>query len=373
VREIKTFENHGGIKIRFCYAGRAYNITPVPGGRWDNPDDRAAADMVSRQIAADIHLGNFDLSLIRYGGNVRKIRRGLSDSQRELGERLDREARADILKIWQGYRAHRAPHLAPTTLAIDYGRRMNFLGDLPDRSLGSAPQIRDWVISHKPPAQARKILLQLSAACDWARESGLIEVNPFEGMSKKVRVVSDPDGEINPFTAQERDQIIAAFYASQYFSHYGRLVDFLFHTGARPSEALGLEWGDVSGNRLTFRRTFSEGHLKQGLKTQKKRTVTLSERMTALLSRKKTDSEIIFPAPEGGRINWGNFTARGWRAILSGLPEIDYRNPKQTRHTFISLQIAEGVSPAAVARYCGNSPATIYRNYLGAPRDWRPS
>jgi integrase len=135
-----------------------------------------------------------------------------------------------------------------------------------------------------------------------------------------------------------------------------------------------LEWGDLRGNKLTFQRTYSDGELSSRLKTQKKRTIILNERAIAALSTtEEKDSRYVFPSPEGKLIDWHNFANRAWPQVLGQFPEIEYRNPKQTRHTFITERILAGDSPADVSRYVGNSPGTIYKNYLGASRSYSPN
>jgi len=372
MREIKVFDNRGGIRIRFRVGGKTYNLSPIPGGKWDDLGDRTAAEIIARQIAADIHLGNFDPTLQRYGGGLRNVRRGLEESQRRLREVTTVRSGETILSIWGKYREFKRPLLAPTTLRIDYGRRMDWLDQFPQMGLGDAPQIRDWLLAHRAPSEARRCLSQLSVACCWAIESGLIESDPFAGMPQRIRKKREDPEEINPFTAQGRGRIIEAFQTSRFYQHYAPLVEFLFLTGCRPSEALGLEWRDLKGTRLTFRRTWSDGVLSPRLKTQKQRTIVLGERVAVLLREENKTDPIMFPGVEGGRIDWHNFANRAWRGVLSTLPEIDYRNPKQMRHTFISLQILGGVSPPDIARYCGNSPQVIYQRYLGASRDFIP-
>ncbi|WLT39530.1 hypothetical protein NON20_08635 [Synechocystis sp. B12] len=81
---------------------------------------------------------------------------------------------------------------------------------------------------------------------------------------------------------------------------------------------------------------------------------------------------LIFPSPDGEYISWNHFATRAWVGVLAEFPEIEYRNPKQTRHTFITERILAGDSPADVSRYVGNSPGTIYKNYLGASRSYSP-
>jgi integrase len=159
------------------------------------------------------------------------------------------------------------------------------------------------------------------------------------------------------------------------YPHYAPLARFIFATGCRPSEPLPLTWEDLKGDRLTFHQTYSDGELSGRLKTQKKRTITLNkEAIAALESASDPNNRVslIFPSPKGKKINWHNFANRAWAGVLGSLPEIEYRNPKQMRHSFITERILAGDSPADVGRYVGNSPGTIYRNYLGFSRDYSP-
>ena len=44
---------------------------------------------------------------------------------------------------------------------------------------------------------------------------------------------------------------------------------------------------------------------------------------------------------------------------------IEYRKPYQTRHTFITLALDNGLDAKDVARLVGNSPEVIYKHYAG--------
>ncbi len=48
---------------------------------------------------------------------------------------------------------------------------------------------------------------------------------------------------------------------------------------------------------------------------------------------------------------------------------IEYRKLYQTRHTFITLALENGLDAKDVARLVGNSPAVIYRHYAGNKRE----
>jgi integrase len=68
-------------------------------------------------------------------------------------------------------------------------------------------------------------------------------------------------------------------------------------------------------------------------------------------------------------IDFHNFRNRAWRTVLEGLPTIQYRKPYQTRHTFITLALENGMTVSDVARIVGNSPEIIYKHYAGNKRE----
>jgi integrase len=99
-------------------------------------------------------------------------------------------------------------------------------------------------------SQARRTLMQLSAACKWGIKHKLIEDNPFDGMYLELSATK-PVPPIS-FTVQERDQIIAAFETDSRpginYRHYAPFVKFLFWSGCRPCEAIGLRLSSVNAD-----------------------------------------------------------------------------------------------------------------------------
>jgi integrase len=68
---------------------------------------------------------------------------------------------------------------------------------------------------------------------------------------------------------------------------------------------------------------------------------------------------------------WHNFSNRAWRKVLESLPGIEYRNPYQTRHTFITLALkTQKVDLKDLANFCGNSPKIILERYAGITRNF---
>ncbi len=211
-------------------------------------------------------------------------------------------------------------------------------------------------------------------------KSGLIDTNPFQGMAVEIKLSKGRESEatdIHSFTREEREQIIQAFKSSRYYSHYAPLIEFLFFTGCRPSEAIALQWKHINDKFITIEQaiTYSETGLaqKSGLKTQERRRFPINGQLRSLLNLIKPEdlapNDYLFPSPEGKFIDLNNFRNRAWRAVLESLPGIEYRKLYQTRHTFITLCLEADIDAKDVARWVGNSPEVIYRHYAGNKRD----
>jgi integrase len=103
-------------------------------------------------------------------------------------------------------------------------------------------------------------------------------VEPHNPWVEVVRHVKVPPKQMpKPFTKEEIGAIIQAFRADRYYSHYTDFVEFLFGTGCRTSEAIGLRWGHLSDDCSTvwIGETLSRG-VRKPTKTNRARTITLT-------------------------------------------------------------------------------------------------
>lgn len=178
--------------------------------------------------------------------------------------------------------------------------------------------------------------------------------------------------DINPFSREERDLIIQTFASDPYYSHYTCYVRFLFFTGARPNEVIGLQWKHITPKYIRFEQgvVISEDGLvlKDGLKTQAKRSFPITDQVQEILLAVKQDTgssnpdDFIFVSPRGKFIDQHNFATRAWKSILKKC-QIPYRKPYQTRHTFISLCVEAHINSTAIARWTGTSSRMIDKHY----------
>uniref|UniRef100_B8HYI0 Integrase family protein n=1 Tax=Cyanothece sp. (strain PCC 7425 / ATCC 29141) TaxID=395961 RepID=B8HYI0_CYAP4 len=278
----------------------------------------------------------------------------------------------ELSGLWEKYAEFKKPQVSPSTYVKDFAKARNHIAKLPTKSLDDASQIRDWLLNNLSVDAARRCLVQIKAACEWALGEGIIDRNPFASMTIKPPKGLGEDADINPFTKEERDLIINAFASDRYYSYLAPFVRFLFTTGCRPSEAIGLQWKHVNSSTIRFEQAVvvSEDGLvaKEGLKTQRKRNFPITPEVQSIFddllvkNPSPSPNDYLFTSKEGKFIDMHNFSNRAWKSILekTGIP---YRKCYQTRHTFISLCVAEHMNSTAIGRWTGTSGAMIDKHY----------
>jgi integrase len=288
----------------------------------------------------------------------------------QLSQHLQTDGESDNLlfslslgELWEKYTVYKAEHLAATTIKKDFGVVRRYIsktcGDL-----NQAQKIRTQLLEVTTSRSARKTLMQINACCAWASDFGLIQSNPFEKLKIKAR---KPTADIRPFTHEERDRIIVAFRQTESF--YAPLIEFLFLTGCRPSEAIALRWRhiDASLTQITFCEARVYG-ITKGTKTNKSRIFPINPKLRALLNaikpRVTRGDDLVFPSKNGLVIDEHNLVRRQWNGILEELG-ITRRPLYNCRHTFISFCLGKGIQVQQVAVWVGNSARTIWEHYAG--------
>lgn len=191
----------------------------------------------------------------------------------------------------------------------------------------------------------------------------LPERDPFDGLVWPDEARPAPD----PFTADERDRIIDYFRTER--PRWFPWIATLFWTGMRPSEAAGLNVGDVDleAATLSISRGFTEGEENAPKTLRSVRTILLfpeaAAAIAALPARPFADpDEPLFLSAAGGRIGSKEWPKKSFYPVLARLG-IRRRKFYATRHTFISHLIVRGEPLQAIAEYCGTSVSMIERSY----------
>lgn len=213
------------------------------------------------------------------------------------------------------------------------------------------------------------MLYMLRAVFNLAVADGIIHKNPCETIEAAAWQRKKPD----PFSIVEANRIIARLH-EKYDDQIANFYEFMFFSGLRTGEGLGLEWDDVDMNKrvIVVRQSFVRGEM-QGTKTSKERTVKLTVRALEALKRQKMRTFVgdvdgrVFHNPSTGKA-WAkeqNISEPYWKPTLKALG-IRYRRPYNTRATYATIGLMSGARPAYMATQLGHSLEVFYRDYA----DW---
>jgi integrase len=206
--------------------------------------------------------------------------------------------------------------------------------------------------------------------------SYLDEVNP-----KKVKKTTEPKR--SPFTNEEIGSILKAFKDDTFtpnksaykHSHYYPFIYFLFKTGVRNAEAIGLRVSSINleTNQIQIYEAFARSlkgssynkRIRKETKNGKERILPLTPDLREVLwpiIQNKNNDDLVFQSPKGKSIDDHNFQTRVFKKVQQGLG-IQERVLYACRHTFGSRCIDSGISPVMTAFLMGNSPEVALKNY----------
>jgi len=216
----------------------------------------------------------------------------------------------------------------------------------------------------------------------WLVKQGVWSIDPLEEVSRK-RVKKTIKPQRTPFAVEEITAILSAFSEDTFCSKTSRyahsfyypFVYFLFKTGVRPAEAIGLRVGSVDQVKKlihikevlarTVKGTNASARVRKETKNGKERVLPLTEDLQdvikPLLTNKHFD-DLVFQSFSGGPIDDRMFQRRVFKPVLKALGIAD-RDLYACRHTFGSRCIDQGITPVMTAFLMGNNPETALRNY----------
>ena len=341
MREIKPINHNGSIQLKFSFGGKRYSLNPIPGGDFDRKRDLATAKAITTRIQNDILAGCFDPSLQKY--------------------RLDPKVAPiapkpkTLLELWD---------LWVESLKLDSRVTADHYKWVRKMIVKANPELTDtvWLTQSKlAPVTYNDRLSYLKSFGRWVVKEGVYETSPFEQIRSRKAIRK----EVKPFTADEIKAIIAGFEALA--PHYVPFVRFLFISGVRISEAIGLRWShiDFDRNELTIRESMPKDILgngykrvRKGTKTGSVRHLTMSFDLLALLLAIKPQNvnaeDLVFSTVEGCTIDADNFRQRQWQQVLASCC-VPYRKIHNIRHTTLSHAIEQGIPITGVAYLAGHA------------------
>jgi integrase len=322
----------------------------------DTPAGRTVSAQIMANLQLDIYQGQIDPTLDKY-------------------RRAPMVTTVTTIALWNNYIEYKKPTIKLSTLDY-YQRTIGSKIALVPHSIDKALDVRDWLLKNTTQAFAGRCLDHLSSAVAWGMRHGEITLskNPYLGMGREVKPKTQPPG-ADAFTAEQKEQILNAFVGSRYYDRYFAFVYFLFMTGCRPSEAIGLRWGDIATDFSVVNFTGSIVRVNHKAvrmkrsKTNRVRSFPINSELNDLLQAvykptNKTDW-LVFSLTDDPYlpIDYNNFYKRAWLKTVTPIVKRK-TTPYSCRDTFITEQVAAGFPVSVIAKWVDNSPRMIDDRYF---------
>lgn len=274
----------------------------------------------------------------------------------------------------------------------NYASSMNLywlphLGGVPIDHITS-PMLKKVILKIEwPSANTKRAGIQrLSAMFKSAAMDGLIERNPCDAIELPQR--NKPT--VDPFTQEEAEQIVAWLYANMPGSMgiYAAYFEFAFFTGMRPGEIAALRWEEISEAQRVAHvcRIVVDYKVQERTKTRANRLVKLNSRAMHALEQAKRirelrakqrrhhpESPYVFPPTKTFEyIQQASVTDKHFKMALRALG-IRQRPQYNCRHTYATICLMAGMTPAFIANQLGHSVQmllTTYARWLNSAGDW---
>jgi integrase len=348
----------GRIRLRWRYQTNRHSISL---GAYTK-SNLIQARIIALKIEQDMLLNNFDKTLFNYTGKV-VAKLATSKSFVNLFEEWVKDYKQMDCEVHTNYNATRNMLKKWTNpLQDNIVKKINaeiFCSSTYNRRLTIVKSFANWLVAQK-----------------------IWDYNPLLSVNnKKIKMIKNKNR--IPFTEDEIRRILEAFKLNTFnskksnykHSHYYPFIYFIFKTGCRPSEAVGLRVSsiDLSSQTITIKEVLARTikhtsalrRIRKETKNGKIRSLPLTEDLLTLLNPillNKLPDDLVFVSQKGNAIDDKNFQARVFRQVLKKL-QIPTRVLYACRHTFGSRCIDSGLTPVMTAFLMGNSPEVALKNY----------
>jgi len=341
--DVKVNSDKGWLRLVWTYQSKRYFLTL---GLPDNKTNLKVAQSRATQIQLDILSDNFDLTLAKY----------------KPSPALQEIKQLTLTELFDRFKGFKEKQVDARTLEKYISVQIQLSEVYSNVVVPDPDALLTYLEKQGNGKRLIKSKMQMLSSCyKWGMEQQLVSSNPWEKLPSYLRV--PPQEAPRPFTSDEVEKILTAFADNRYYSYLYDYVFFLFGTGVRLAEAIGLRWKYLSADctNVEIIQTISRG-VRKPPKTNRSRQFRLSSDVAEMLLKRRPENfdpeDLVFPSLTGLAIDDHNFRNRAWVSILESI-EITYRKPYSTRATFISHALASGMNPMTVAQITGHDRVEV--------------
>jgi integrase len=377
----------GRIRLRWRYQGQRYSLNLFH----YNKANISPAKRIALQMEDDMLNGNFDSTLNKYKNSDNgqsPLQLPIQKPAKETGTLKQAiEGTKTIVQFFEEWtRLYRQRDCEVDKHYYALRNNIKRWGDFDENNV--LTKLNTETYSAKTYNER---LTMLNAFSRWLIKVKIWPYNPFEDVTRrKVKKVINTSRK--PFTVDEIKKILNAIKNDTYcpknsrftHSYYYPFIYFIFKTGVRNAEAVGLRVSNVNVTNKsitikevmarTMKGTNAAQRVRKETKNGKVRLLPLTADLYKVLKpliEGKDEDGLVFISPKGLAIDDRMFHRRIFRPVLKAL-QIQYRVLYACRHTFNSRCIDAGMTPVMTAFLMGNNPETALRNYthqLNIPKE----
>ena len=354
-------------------------------------ENEGIVEKMAWDIHYDILRDDFDATLARYG---------LVETPKLTVVESIKSKQLSVLEIYDRYCEYRKGSMAETTFELELKSRFkNAIKEAVDAVGEDALTIRSYLIKIRKPNTVKECLRHLAKAYQLGVKHGYASNNPFDGMAEEIKinkgknktttndVEEKEESDTRAFTVNEMNAIIEAFETSSYRRHLAPIIKFLFWTGCRTGEAVGLKWRDIKWDKelIVFKRTYNNKlRIFKPTKTGIIRCFPMPKdgQLWNLLKSipEQNLDDTVFKSKTGKILDsttlhrcWHGDTIHRRPGVINELiaqgKVSQYLKLYATRHTFISHQVNIHKIPiTTVAQWVGNGAMVSNNSYLDRDR-----
>ncbi|WP_279212664.1 site-specific integrase [Delftia acidovorans] len=210
------------------------------------------------------------------------------------------------------------------------------------------------------PKTFNNVASVLRQVLEYGHKAKILAEPLHESIEMRRRQKPEPD----PFTLDEVEVLLGKMKAEAARNYF----EFAFFSGLRPSELIALTWSkvDLRSGTVMVDSALTRGRVK-GTKTSEIRKVELPGRARDALERQRTVSQLaggrVFLTVAGGELENTDIPLDSWWKPALKVSGIRHRDARQTRHTYATMMLMAGVTPAYAARQMGHGIEMFLRTY----------
>jgi integrase len=235
MRKPKPSQDKDSICVRVTIGGKRHKIMGF--GRYDDPQALQGAKAICETLWGDMLTGRVLNDIALYSPKAKVAAIAIIENKVPL----------TLKECWARFTRHKESELCGKTLQ-NYYNTSRHIDNLKLNECKWQPlEIKERLLTLSPYV-GKKVAKHLTSMSRWAYDYEITEKDYLVRLKIGV-FLPDKIPTPSPFTALERDAILEYFAGHEHYRHYENITKFMFYTGCRTCEAIGVQQKHINLER----------------------------------------------------------------------------------------------------------------------------